>query len=180
MQVSSVAQKVGNYINKSKGAQKVLTYFNDNAALANAGLAATLSIIARPLTMECLNFKSDNDRRYSQCSSIAAGITEVFSTFCIFYFLNKGINKAADNLYDIPKNIFYHNKEGLRQFKSITNRIFKVAALVPISFTRFALVKPLVNALFKKEKTAIQKYPKNQITFGEYSEKTKKGVNVWG
>ena len=37
----------------------------------------------------------------------------------------------------------------LRQFKSVTNRAAKLAFIVPMSLARFALIKPLMDTVFK-------------------------------
>ena len=143
---------VANYINKHKGAQNLLKRVDKNPALYNALAAFTLAGIARPLLIGTMPFKEKKDKQYSQGSAVAAGAVELGATAALFMPLNKSIAKASENLYNSKGTIFHENAPALRQFKSVTNRGAKALALIPISFIRFALVKPIVNLLFGNKK----------------------------
>ena len=148
MQVSRVA----NFINRSKVIQSTLKHINKNPAMYNALASFTLASVMRPTLIGCFNFKDNKDKKYSQASSIAAGLVELAATAAIFLPLNKNICNASKILYSTGNTIYKNNPVPLRQFKSLTNRIIKAAALIPISLARFSLVKPIVDTLFKEKK----------------------------
>lgn len=150
-------ERVAAFINRSKTAQSVLKAVNNNTAVFSAVMAFGLSAIARPAIIGCFNFKDKKDKKYSQGSAIAAGLIELLGTVAIFIPLNKSIAKASKTLYNATGSFYEGNKLALRQFKSVTNRGAKLLALVPMSLARFALVKPVVDVLFKdKNKTKME------------------------
>ena len=144
--------KIASFINNSKGAQRVLRAVNDNTAVFSAAMAFGLSAIVRPTIIGCFNFKDKKDKKYSQGSAVAAGLIELLGTAAIFIPLNKSIAKASKTLYTTTGSFYEGNKLALRQFKSVTNRGAKLIALVPMSLARFALIKPVVDLLFKDKK----------------------------
>ena len=148
MQVSRVA----NFINRSRTIQATLKHINKNPAMYNAIAAFTLASVMRPTLIGCFNFKDKKDKKYSQASSIAAGLVELAATAAIFLPLNKSICSASKILYNSSNTIYKNNPIPLRQFKSVTNRVIKAATLIPISLARFALVKPIVDIIFKDKK----------------------------
>ena len=160
MQISRVA----NFINHNKSAQKLLRSVNDNPALYGAASSFILASIMRPGLIGVMPFKDKKDKRYSQASSIAAGLVELGASMALFIPLQKSICKASENLYKSAGTIYHNNPAVLRQFKSITNRGIKAMALIPISLARFSLVKPIVNFVFGKE-TKTEKIS-NKIAFG--------------
>ena len=142
-------EKVANFINNSKTAQKILKGVNKNPAIYASAASFIFAAGLRPATMELQkkNFTEKKDKQYSQASSIAAGITDLIGTALIFIPLNKAINKASTKL---TADVF-QNSKAVDQFKSITNRVLKVGALIPISLARFSIVRPIVDTLFGKE-----------------------------
>lgn len=144
--------RVANFINHSKTAQKLLKSVNDNPALWSASSSFFLASILRPGLIGVMPFKDKKDKKYSQASSIAAGLVELGASIALFIPLQKSICKASENLYKTTGTIYHNNPVVLRQFKSITNRGIKALALIPISLARFSLVKPIVNFIFGKEK----------------------------
>lgn len=143
--------RIANFINNSKTAQKLLKNINDNPALYGAGASFVLAAIMRPSLIGVMPFKEKKDKRYSQASAIAAGVVELGTSIALFTPINKSIRKASDNLYKTAGTIYHNNPEVLRQFKSITNRGVKILSLIPISLLRFSLVKPIVNVFFPKD-----------------------------
>lgn len=141
--------RIANFINNSKTAQKVLKSIDRNPAIYGAASSFVLAAVLRPSLIGCFNFKDEKDKKYSQASAIAAGSIELLSSIALFLPLNKSIENASKKLYDCKNTIFYQNAQRLRQYKSITNRGIKVLSLIPISLARFALVKPIVDTLFK-------------------------------
>ena len=149
MKVDKIAEGIANYINNSKRTQEVLKGINRNPAVFGAAVSFCLASILRPATIGLLPFKNKNDKKTSQASAISAGLVELVSTVAVFIPLNKAIEKTSKNLYQSEAGSFYRgNNVALRQFKSVTNRGFKLAFLVPLSLARFSLVKPLMNKLF--------------------------------
>ena len=114
-----------------------------------------LASILRPALIGCFKFKDKKDQKYSQASAVAAGLMELLGTIAIFIPLNKSIAKASKTLYNTTGSFYEGNKLALRQFKSITNRGAKLMAMVPLSMARFALIKPVVDILFKDKKKPV-------------------------
>lgn len=148
MKVDKVAGKIANWINNSEGAQRVLKGINKNPAVFSAITAFTLASILRPAAIGMLPFKNDKDKKTSQASAVSAGLIELAATAAIFVPLNKAIEKTSKCLYKSKGTFYSENNVALRQFKSVTNRGFKLLFLIPISLARFALVKPLMNSVF--------------------------------
>ena len=144
--------RIANWINHSKTAQKVLKNVNDNPAWYGALATGVFTLALRPATIGVMPFKEKKDKQYSIGSSLAAGTMELLGSALIFNGCNKAIKTASDNLYKASGTIYHENPAVLRQFKSITNRGIKVLALLPLSLARFALVKPFVNVLFERDK----------------------------
>ena len=144
--------RIANWINHSKTAQKVLKNVNDNPAWYGALATGVFTLALRPATIGVMPFKAKKDKQYSIGSSLAAGTMELLGSALIFNGCNKAIKTASDNLYKAAGTIYHENPAVLRQFKSITNRGIKVLALLPLSLARFALVKPFVNVLFERDK----------------------------
>ena len=139
---------MANYINNSKRTQEVLKGINRNPAVFGAAVSFCLASILRPATIGLLPFKNKDDKKTSQASAISAGLVELISTVAVFIPLNKAIEKTSKNLYKSTGSFYEGNNVALRQFKSVTNRGFKLAFLIPLSLARFSLVKPLMNKLF--------------------------------
>lgn len=148
MKVDNIAKGIANWVNNSKGAQKVLRGINKNPAVFSAVTAFALASILRPVAIGALPFKSKKDKRVSQSSAISAGLVELGATVALFMPLNSAIEEASKSLYKSRGTFYSGNNIALRQFKSVTNRGFKLLALLPISLARFGLVKPLSNLLF--------------------------------
>ena len=148
MKVDKIAEGIANYINNSKRTQEVLKGINRNPAVFGAAVSFCLASILRPATIGLLPFKNKDDKKTSQASAISAGLVELISTVAVFIPLNKAIEKTSKNLYKSTGSFYEGNNVALRQFKSVTNRGFKLAFLIPLSLARFSLVKPLMNKLF--------------------------------
>lgn len=148
-------KKIAEFINNSERTQKLLKHVNKNPAVYSAAAAFVLAGIMRPGLIGVMPFKEKKDKQYSQASAVAAGVIELASTCAIFLPLNKSIKAASDKLYKTKGSYFEGNAPALRQFKSLTNRGIKAALLIPISLARFALVRPIVDTLFGKEKKSV-------------------------
>ena len=156
MKVDGVAERVANWIGNSSRAQRALKQTNKNPAIFSAVISFGLASLLRPLAIGVLPFKNDKDKKCSQASAVSAGLIELISTITLFIPLNKSIEKVSKSLYSNKGTFYEGNNLALRQFKSVTNRGAKMLFIVPMSLARFALIKPLLNTLFKdrpEEKT---------------------------
>ena len=191
---TGAAERIANWINESKGAQKVLRGINKNPAIFSAVTAFALASILRPATIGLLPFKSNKDKKVSQASAVSAGLVELGATAAIFLPLNKAIESTSKALYNSKGSFYEGNNVALRQFKSVTNRGFKLLFLIPISLARFALVKPLMNRLFSSNKSEeakkkeLEKYQKDverylqaqvALTEAEYEAKMMRRLDTW-
>ena len=150
MKVDAIAR----WINNSKTTQKVLRAVSDNPALASAGISFIAASFMRPMAQAALPIKNKDDKRYTIASSVATGVTELGLACLMFIPVNKLIQKVSRNLYSSSKETIYkENPLLLRQFKSITNRGFKLLTLPLTSALRFAAITPFVKLLFGKNKT---------------------------
>ena len=149
MKVDGVAKRVANWIGDSPCVQGALRKVNKNPAVFSAVVAFGLASIMRPVAIGMLPFKNDKDKKCSQASAVSAGLIELASTIAIFIPLNKNIEKVSKSLYKNKGTFYEGNNLALRQFKSVTNRGAKMLFIIPMSLARFALVKPLMNHLFK-------------------------------
>lgn len=152
MRVNDIAKNIAEGINKSERAQKVLKGINRNPAIFSAVTSFALASILRPAAIGLLPFSNKKDKVTSQASAVSAGLVELGATAAIFLPLNKYIEDTSRALFKSKGSFYEGNNIALRQFKSVTNRGFKLVFLIPISLTRFALVKPLMNRLFEGKK----------------------------
>ena len=161
MKVDGLAKGIADWIGKSQRTQTVLRHVNKNPAVFSAVVSFGLASILRPLAIGVLPFKNDKDKKCSQASAISAGLIELASTIAIFIPLNKSIEKVSKSLYKNKGTFYEGNNLALRQFKSVTNRGAKMLFIIPMSLARFALIKPLLNSVFKeKPKVAERKLDK--------------------
>ena len=173
---TSFAERVANWINNNKGAQKVLRGINRNPAVFAAVTSFTLASILRPAAIGLLPFKNDKDKKVSQASAVSAGLIELGATVGIFMPLNKAIEKTSKELYKSKGTFYEGNNVALRQFKSVTNRGFKLLFLIPMSLARFALVKPLMNKIFKSKETVEELKPVQILKVEDFEEGK---LNTW-
>ena len=146
-------EAIANFINNSKTTQNILKGINKNPALYNAASAFVFASIMRPALIGVMPFKEKKDKQYSQASAVAAGLIDLAATAALFIPLNKSIGRASQQL----RGDVFQNSNAVDQFKSLTNRGLKTMALIPISFARFSIVKPLVNILFNKKDNILSK-----------------------
>ena len=156
MKVDKVAENIANWINRSEGAQKVLKSINKNPAIFSAITAFTLASVMRPAAIGVLPFKNKKDKKVSQASAVSAGLVELAATLAVFMPLNKAIENSSKALYKSKGTFYEGNNVALRQFKSVTNRGFKLLFLIPISMARFSLVKPLMNKIFTDKEVKVE------------------------
>lgn len=148
--------RLASFINGSKTAQKVLRGVNDNAAMFSAVFSFGLAAGLRPLLIDIFSFKDGKDKTYSKAASVSAGLIELIASAILFIPLNKNIAKASRTLYSTKGSFYEGNKLALRQFKSVTNRVAKLIALVPMSLARFALITPVVKMIYSGNKEGVR------------------------
>lgn len=151
MKVDGVAKSVANWISGSERVQATLRGINRNPAIFSAVVSFGLASILRPSAIGILPFKNDKDKKCSQASAISAGLIELASTIAVFIPLNNCIENVSKSLYKSKGTFFEGNNVALRQFKSVTNRGAKMLFIAPMSLARFALIKPILNSIFKEK-----------------------------
>lgn len=148
MKVDKIAEGIANWINNSKGAQKVLRGMSRNPAMAGAMASFVLSTTIRPATVLAIT-KDKDDAKYGACSSISAAITEVVGSYLIFKPMNKMIEESSKQLYKQEGSVFFQNPLLLRRYKSLTNRFAKLPPSLLIALLRFSMVYPITVLLGK-------------------------------
>lgn len=143
--------KISSFINNSKTAQKVLKSVSKNPAVFSTVAACATAGIIRPLSILPIPMKDKQDKKYSIASSISAGITELLTAPLLFIPFNKVLGKSGELLKKTSGTIFSGNEAMVKGYKSVTNRLFKMAVLPAVSMFRFATVSPVVKALYGKK-----------------------------
>lgn len=151
MSIDKISKGIAGCINNHRGVQKVLEKVGDNPAVFSSVASFGLASILRPATLDVLPFKNDGDRKCSKASAITSGLVDLVTTILVFIPLSKGIDKASKLLNNSKGTIYFNNKNVLEQFKSITNRSFKLLLLVPINMIRMSLIKPLMDKMGDKK-----------------------------
>ena len=145
--------RVANWVNTSKGVQKVLRSVSDNPALASAGVSFVAASILRPGAQSVLPIKNPEDKKYTIASSVTAGVTELLTAGLLFIPANKIINKTSKQLYSTTKDTIYkENPLLLRQFKSLSNRFLKLSLMPLTSWLRFCTVPLAVSLMYPDKK----------------------------
>lgn len=142
-------EAVANFISNSKPTQRLLQGVNGNPAVYTAASAFVFASVMRPTIIGALPFKEKKDKQYSQASAVSAGLIDFLVTTAIFIPLNKSIDKASAQL---TAGVFKYSRV-VNQFKSLTNRGLKLLSFVPMSIARLAIIRPLVDTMFGKEKS---------------------------
>jgi hypothetical protein len=140
--------KISSFINHSKRTQKVLSLASKNPAVFDLGVSFACASIIRPLTIIPMPMKSKEDKKYSIASSISSGLTEILTAPLIFMPMQKIWNKTGKLLLKQKNTVFTNCEKNVKQWKSVNNRLFKMALLPFISLFRFAIVSPVVKALY--------------------------------
>jgi hypothetical protein len=153
MSVEKISSNIAGYINKSKGAQRVLKGIGENPAIFSAVASFGLASVMRPLVTEALPFKNEKDKKCSQASAISSGLMDLVATAAIFIPLNKSIEKASANLYSKGNAFYMGNDKAISQFKSLTNRGIKLLLVAPINAARMYLIKPLMKNVLGADKS---------------------------
>lgn len=143
--------KIADFINRNKTAQKVLEKVSKNPAVFSTVAACGIAGIIRPVTIVPIPMKDKQDKKYSIASSIAAGLTELITAPLIFIPFQKALNKSGDLLYEAAGTMYHKNPQAIKGYKSVTNRLFKMGVLPFISLFRFATISPVVKALYGKK-----------------------------
>lgn len=139
---------IANYINKSKSTQKCLAAINKNPAVFSTVASCFIAGVMRPVTITALPMKDKQDKKYGVASSIAAGITELITAPLIFMPFQKSLNRAGDKLLKNGGDLFINNAKNVKQYKSVTNRLFKMLVVPVVSLFRFSTISPVVKVLY--------------------------------
>lgn len=153
IKTSNFSQKVANFIEKSPKTQNLLKKISKNPSLFNAGYTAILATTFKPVSIFMLAINSDEgkkDAKYGAAKSISTGILDFLLAFAIFIPLNKRLNKISEKLFNINDTIYFKNKEMCENYKSVANRVIKIATLPLFAILKFGAIEPMVNFMFKK------------------------------
>jgi hypothetical protein len=143
--------KISSYINRTPYAQKLLKGISNSPAEFSALSAFGVATFIRPLGISAIPMRNKEDKKYSIASSIAAGITEIIMAPLVFTPMKKLFIKIGKVLSKNKKSV-YEDEKICYMFSSINNRIFKMLLVPFVAIGRFALISPVVKALFKKRK----------------------------
>lgn len=143
---------VAKFINNNKVAQKAISGVSKNPAVFSTVASCFIAGVMRPVTLLPVPMKDKQDKKYSIASSIAAGLTELITAPLIFMPFQKCLDKSGDKLMKIGGDLFINNAKNVKQYKSVTNRVFKMGVLPVVSLFRFATITPVVKALYGKDK----------------------------
>lgn len=162
------AVKIANFIEKSKRTQKILMFFDKNPSLANSVCVFGLASILRPSTILLTSDKSEDKKQdaiYSASKSITSGFVDLTSSLLIFIPLNKYIDNSTRKLFN-NKNIktYFQNKEACSTWKSVFNRVAKIALLPIISYFNFKYVRVVVDKMRQLKKSENKKDDNKQIS----------------
>src|SRR5574344_207787 len=155
IKTSNFSQKVANFIEKSPKTQNLLQKIAKNPALFNAGYTAILATTIKPASILMLAINTDtgkDDAKYGAAKSISTCILDFLLALIIFIPLNKRLNKVSEKLFNISDTIYFKNKEMCENYKSVANRVIKIATLPLFAILKFSAIEPTVNFIFKKNK----------------------------
>ena len=164
MKINSInfAQKVSNFIEKSPKVQKILEKVDKNPALFNSAYTAGLALTLKPasILMLAVNTKDGKeDAKYAASKSVSTGILDFLISLAIFIPLNKRLDKVGAKLFDTHNTIYFKDKQMCANYKSIANRVFKIATLPVFAVLKFGAIEPFVKIMFKNNKK--EKYENN-------------------
>lgn len=140
--------KIANFINHSPKTQKVLRSCSDNPALIGTVSAFVVGTTIRPSLIMGIT-PNKTDAKYSASSSIASSLVELLGGFALFTPMRKGIENSSKQLYNMKNTIYHENKDLLRNYKTIANRVYKMFTFPITSSIRFAMVPVIAFGLGK-------------------------------
>lgn len=150
MKVDKIYSGIAKFINNSKNTQKILEGASKNPSLMGVGSSCLIAGVIRPVSILPMDIEKQ-DKKYSIASSISAGITELLTAPFIFIPFQKMLDKSGESLLKNGGDLFINNAKNVKQYKSVTNRCFKMAVLPIVSLFRFATITPVVKTLYKKD-----------------------------
>lgn len=148
MKIDKIAGKVAGLINKSEKMQGVLRYASDNPAMIATTSAFLVGTTIRPSLIMGIT-PNKTDAKYSASSSIASSVVELIGGFALFTPLKKSIEESSKQLYHSKDTLYHENKYLLRNYKSVSNRIYKMFTFPITSSIRFAMVPVIALGLNK-------------------------------
>lgn len=140
--------KIANWINNSKGAQKFLRNVSDNPAIYGTVSSFAVASTIRPALIMGIT-PDKQDAKYGAASSMSSAIVELVGGYAILKPMTKCIQESSKKLYDKEGTAFFHNKEMLRRYKSVANRLYKMPTIAFTSLLRFSMVAPMAMLLHK-------------------------------
>lgn len=140
--------RIAAWINRSKTTQKVLRAISDNAAVFSTISSFAVASTVRPAMIMGIT-PNKEDAKYGAASSISSSLVELIGGYAILKPITKAIDNSSKKLYDMKGTAFFHNKEMLRRYKTVANRLYKMPTIFVTSLVRFSMVTPIAAMLAK-------------------------------
>ena len=140
--------KIANFINNSKKTQAILRKVSDSPAVFSTVSAFMVASTVRPALILGITPDKD-DAKYGAASSISSALVDLIGGYAILKPMTNAINNASKKLYNQEGTVFFHNKEMLRAYKSVSNRLYKMPTIFVTSFLRFSMLTPIAMGLAK-------------------------------
>lgn len=141
-------KKIANFINNSPKTQQFLRKVSDNPAIYGTVSSFLVASTVRPAMI--LGITPDKqDAKYGAASSVSAAIVELIGGYSILKPMSKAIDNSSKKLYNMEGTAFFKNKEMLRRYKSVANRLYKMPTIFLTSLLRFSMMVPIAALMTK-------------------------------
>jgi len=140
--------KIADFINRSKGTQKFLRAVSDSPSVMGTVSSFVVASTIRPTLILGITPDKD-DAKYGAASSISSALVELVGGYAILKPMTNAINESSKKLYEKKGTAFFHNKEMLRRYKSVSNRLYKMPTIFVTSLLRFCMLAPIAEGLAK-------------------------------
>lgn len=144
----AVVNNISNWINQSKGAQKLLKNVSENPAIYGTVSSFAVASTIRPAIILGITPDKD-DAKYGAASSISAALVELIAGYAILKPMTKAIAESSKKLYEKGGTAFFHNTDMLQRYNSVANRMYKIPTIFATSLIRFCMVAPIAHMLNK-------------------------------
>jgi len=142
----NIYQRLANKIEKSPRLQNILKKVDSNPSLANGMFVCATAVLLKPTTIMAIPTKdkdSKEDAIYSSAKSIGTGFVDLAIAYLLFVPINKHLDKVGRKIFNEADSVYFHNKERCSAYKSIFNRVAKIALLPIFAWAKFAFITPL-------------------------------------
>ena len=141
-------KKIANFINNSPKTQQFLRKVSDNPAIYGTVSSFLVASTVRPAMI--LGITPDKqDAKYGAASSVSAAFVELIGGYSILKPMSRAIDNSSKKLYNMEGTAFFKNKEMLRRYKSVANRLYKMPTIFLTSLLRFSMMVPIAALMTK-------------------------------